>query len=424
MAVGASIVGPVYQRPASRADGRVNGHGVRRVVERVAEVLVRNAIDARIQDVANVGGLLSFRVRVDGASKVMYQRAVGLGPVLSNAVGRPVSWVQSADGLWEFSVILNVQKVVTIADLVRAGGLRMSNAVPIGLTPFGRAVGVELGRHFLVTGSTGCGKTEVLCTFLTMMALQDNGAGRVRWLILDAKRESKLAVFAGCRELLHPPVLADDVEAGQVLRWVADYEIPRRYGLDVAQRECEPMLVVVIDEAIEVAAGSPVARARIEQIVRLGREARVMLIASYQYVRDAPDVFANIPLRLTGKVAGASAAYVNAAQARTGANELLMPGHFVLTLGGYSLRVIAAKAEAEVIADLPRGGAAAIDFAAYGLDEELDEDRARRDITSEMLEWYRNGGTVRGFKQRFGAGTTFAMRVRREALGMEGGDEG
>lgn len=404
--------------------GRDVSRIAQRITARVCEAFVRNAIDARIVKSRVVGGVLSLQIQVDGQGRQMYQRALNMGGVLSNVLRRQVAYGVGVSGLLELSTVLDVQTVKVPEVHASAAGLpRDVRCVPIALTPWGRSIGPDLRQdHLLIVGATGSGKTEALRTLLYMMVKRDPEAKGFRLLIADMKHETKLKAFGAIPHLLHPIVSGNPEEVARLLRWCV-VEVRRRYGLPIERRKSEPVLVLVVDEAISVIEDCPGGREALRELVQMGREANVTVILSLQYAKGVPEMFSNIMLRLVGRVAGSMAAYVNSASAGTGASELLGPGHFILTAGSAFYRCIVALVSDSELASMPVAQVPKLDFIGVGVDavvEPVGAGRPSREISDDMLDHFRDGGTVAQFRTRFAAGSSVAKKAREVALGGNG----
>jgi S-DNA-T family DNA segregation ATPase FtsK/SpoIIIE len=184
--------------------------------------------------------------------------------------------------------------------------------------------------HVLVAGTTGSGKTVLLRTMATSLAV-GNRATAVRLVVMDPKGRS----FPGMESVPHlaRPVLvsADDaMEAlGSLVRLM---EIRDRDG------EQGPRVIVIIDELADlIMQGETRALQGITRLVQRGREAGIHVVAATQYPSAAilsGLMRANFPLRLVGKVVSADDARVASGRGGTDAHLLMGRGDFVAVRGG------------------------------------------------------------------------------------------
>ncbi len=182
---------------------------------------------------------------------------------------------------------------------------------------------------------------------------------------MDGKGGAAWWGFDRAAHLAHP-VIGDPREAVAALTWCV-VELDRRK----TDERCCPELFVIVDEVRELldVAGEPVAEA-IRRIAALGRELVIHIIVATQHaLTDAVGgsvAKANFPLRLTGHVADANAAYVATGIKRSAAETLQGNGDFLLTVGGASHRLQIALVGNREFGRLPRVDATPrLDFGDY-----------------------------------------------------------
>ncbi len=228
--------------------------------------------------------------------------------------------------------------------------------VALGQTATGTPVHVNLAGnrtcHALVSGMTGSGKT-VTEQLIAWTLATDNDPHNVNLLLLDGKGGTAWWGFEREAHLAHP-VIGDPREATAALTWCV-------MELDKRKRDQRrlPRLFVVVDEIRELldVGGEPVAEA-VRRIAALGRELGVHVILATQHpLVDALGgsiAKANLPLRLTGRVADANAAYVATGVKCTGAETLQGNGDFLLTVAGEVHRLQIAMVGNRELGRLPR----------------------------------------------------------------------
>ena len=187
--------------------------------------------------------------------------------------------------------------------------------------------------HMLITGMTGAGKTALLRTLLTSLAMH-NLQNQVQLILLQPRGRGLSALAA------LPHVLGDVAQGSEAvvetLRWLAA-EMERRTRV----RLSAPLLVVAIDELDALVQGEgSTAEVLLTRLLHQGREAGIHLIAS------APE---SGTLRLSAALSGGflcrlagagSAPELLASGARSNAAliaELEGHGDFVLSVGGVTL---------------------------------------------------------------------------------------
>jgi S-DNA-T family DNA segregation ATPase FtsK/SpoIIIE len=184
--------------------------------------------------------------------------------------------------------------------------------LPIGLDPHGRPVELDLkesaeggmGPHGLVIGATGSGKSELLRTLVTGLAVT-HSSETLNLALIDFKGG---ATFAGMAELPHTCAvitnLSDDLTLvdrmadainGEVLRRqellrsagnfasVRDYERAREGGADLAPL---PSLLLIIDEFSELLSSRPEFIDLFVMIGRLGRSLAIHLLLASQRLEE------------------------------------------------------------------------------------------------------------------------------------------
>ncbi|HSX68334.1 FtsK/SpoIIIE domain-containing protein [Nocardioides sp.] len=177
-------------------------------------------------------------------------------------------------------------------------GPREPLRVPIGTDPAGGAVHLDLrepaagghGPHGLLIGATGSGKSELLRTLVTGLAVR-HAPEEVTFLLVDFKGG---ATFAGLAELPHTSGLItnlvddlalvdrmQDALAGELTR---RQEVLRAAGRSSARELGDelPTLVVVVDEFTELLAARPDLAELFAGIGRVGRSLGVHLLLASQ----------------------------------------------------------------------------------------------------------------------------------------------
>jgi S-DNA-T family DNA segregation ATPase FtsK/SpoIIIE len=184
--------------------------------------------------------------------------------------------------------------------------------IPLGINPEGRPVEIDLkesaeggmGPHGLVIGATGSGKSELLRTLVTGLAVT-HSSEKLNLALIDFKGG---ATFAGMTELPHTCAvitnLSDDLALvdrmadainGEVLRRqellhssgnyasVRDYERARDGGADLRPL---PSLLVIIDEFSELLSSRPEFIDLFVTIGRLGRSLGIHLLLASQRLEE------------------------------------------------------------------------------------------------------------------------------------------
>jgi S-DNA-T family DNA segregation ATPase FtsK/SpoIIIE len=212
--------------------------------------------------------------------------------------------------------------------------------------------------HVLVAGTTGSGKTALIRSIVTSLALRHRPS-QIGFVLIDPKGRA-FGSLAGLPHLLRP-VLREPEDIGQVLQRLVQVMLQRdRDGCAIAGAgECgSPRVVVVIDELADLlmTTASDTQQA-ITRLVQRGRSAGIHIIACTQ--KPASRVVgslakANFPVRLVGRVTSPEDAKVATGYAGTGAERLQGPGDFVAVNGGQITRFQAAFISSRELVDVMR----------------------------------------------------------------------
>lgn len=179
--------------------------------------------------------------------------------------------------------------------------------VPLGVGETGPVlIDLAMAPHALVAGATGAGKSELLISWILLMAAT-RPPDRLHFVLIDFKGGATATVLTG---LPHVVDTVSDLDAAGARRVVTSLraELRRREeflarggGRDIADADGSlPRLVVVVDEFRALTDDIP---ETLEQLVRLaaqGRSLGVHLVLATQRPGGAvtPEIRANVPLRL------------------------------------------------------------------------------------------------------------------------------
>ena len=173
------------------------------------------------------------------------------------------------------------------------------------------------GVHGMVAGSTGSGKSELLISLITGMAITYDPS-MLNFVLVDYKGGG---AFKGFEELPHCVDIITNLEGEGVTRMFTaiQSEMERRQALNVntetkniveyrqkglhQTREPYPFLFIIIDEFAEMIAARPEFKTQLESITRVGRAQGVSLILAAQRPSGITDQMrSNIKFRICLRV--------------------------------------------------------------------------------------------------------------------------
>ncbi|HST46860.1 FtsK/SpoIIIE domain-containing protein [Jatrophihabitans sp.] len=189
-------------------------------------------------------------------------------------------------------------------------------ATPIGLTVAGPLEFdlVRDGPHLLVAGATGAGKSELLRSFVTGLALR-HPPDDIAFVLIDYKGG---AAFGGCAEFPHVVGLVTDLDGHLTSRALAslDAEIRRReitlaeagvaefedyQRLPETRQRRLARLILVVDEFAHLAAELPTFLSGLVAVAQRGRSLGLHLVLATQ--RPAGVVSAQIKANVSARIA-------------------------------------------------------------------------------------------------------------------------
>lgn len=381
------------------------------------QTLTRHSIVYHMIDKTRGPQVFTFRLRL--ADSADLSRTLSLSEQL--ALTMSVSSVRVARhlGLVDIEVALPrlFHRPLPVAALQRKG----KTWIALGQTSTGTPVHVNLSGnrtcHALISGMTGSGKT-IAEQLIAWTLAADNEPSDVNLLLVDGKGGPAWWSFDRAVHLAHP-VIGDPNEAVAALTWCVT-ELDRRK----VNGQRMPHLFVIVDEVRELLdiGGELVAEA-IRRVAALGRELGIHLVVATQHALiDAVGgsiAKANLPLRLTGHVADANAAYVATGVKNSGAENLLGNGDFLLTVAGGVHRLQIAMIGNRELGRLPRAeNTPRLDFGDYDparVLEVIDKPRADPMEPEHVAVALTTNKGINWLSRRLGIGNTKATRVKEFA---------
>jgi S-DNA-T family DNA segregation ATPase FtsK/SpoIIIE len=324
-----------YKAPARVTGGNVTPRWIQFLLQPAPGIKV-NKVEALSREIALALGAPTARVRTDGgAVKVEVPRA---DP-------QPV-------------------KLLPLCARLPQARIPFGTAV-LGLADDGAPLLVRLPSpdvaHVLVAGTTGSGKSALVQTMITSLALMHHRR-QLQFVLIDPKGRA-FDALAGLPHLLKPIVTQPDQACDSLAEMVRLMEIRDQ------TRASDPHIVIVIDELADLvqSAGSAVLDL-LARLVQRGREAGLHVIGATQKPSSAvlgSIIKANFPVRLVGRVTSTEDARVASGIAGSGAEKLTGRGDFIAVTGPGTIRFQAAYISptdlAEVTRDL-RGGQSGSDI--------------------------------------------------------------
>ncbi len=322
-------------------------------------------------------------------------------------------------------LLLEIAKPAAERGVLAAGRLEQlapptPTSVALGIGVHGRVVWHDLATeghaHTVIGGTTGSGKTVLLKWLLYRLCTQ-NTPEQLRLLVMDPKG-FELREFRQSAHLLHP-VETHPLQCVRLLQWVTE-EVQRR--AQTGSRT--PRLVVVVEEVADLTAQNRDIVGQLERIAQMGRALGVHLVATTQQPGSAAlgRALVNFPARLLGRVSSTTLTYGAAGRGRTGAEDLLGHGDFLLLAAGEQTRLQAPLADGRQWRLLPRvHQVATLDEQLPTLVEFGDRSRdprggrGRRELReadyARMEAAVAGGATAADIQGTFGVGWTRAARI-------------
>lgn len=282
-------------------------------------------------------------------------------PTLTRAVATRLAGIRDATpdvdsgSIPERAALLDVCRTTgldaTDADDV-ADGWRMaprSTTVPLGLSGDG-TLRIDLatdGPHGLIAGTTGAGKSELLQSLVTSLALV-NRPDEMVFVLVDYKGG---AAFQDCAGLPHTVGLVTDLDAHLTARALTSLgaEVRRREQLlgevgakDIEDYQCIsgvpplPRLVLVIDEFRVLAEEMPDFIAGLVRLAAVGRSLGIHLVLATQRPAGvvSADIRANVNLRIALRVRDSADSQDVIDTADAARIPAVLPGRAIVRTGG------------------------------------------------------------------------------------------
>lgn len=205
--------------------------------------------------------------------------------------------------------------------------------------------------HVLVSGTTGSGKTVLLQTMITSMAMS-NSPDDLSMLLVDPKRHA-FGCFSGLPHLVRP-VISEIEDVNELLCSVVRL-MERRSVSDAGS----PAVVVFIDELADLLMmGGKGVMHSLTRLTQRGREVGIHIVAATQKPAAAvlgPLIKSNFPVRLVGRVTSVEDARTATGWSGTGAERLTGRGDFLAVAEGRVIRFQVAHVDVDEIGGVVAG---------------------------------------------------------------------
>lgn len=184
--------------------------------------------------------------------------------------------------------------------------------------------------HLLIAGTTGCGKTELLKTFvISLMRFSDSD-----FIIIDPKGAD--FGWLNGSDKLRFPVQTDMQKVFVQIRWL----------VDLMEKGPSKRTIIIIDELADVLmVGGKTVLQDLSRLLQRGRSVGIHVVAATQ--KPLTQIVgsltkSNFPVRCVGKVTSRMDSSVASGIPGMGAEKLLGKGDFLLIYNGESIRFQAA----------------------------------------------------------------------------------
>jgi len=204
--------------------------------------------------------------------------------------------------------------------------------------------------HMLVAGATGSGKTELMRAILLSLAAT-NRRHKLQFALIDPKSRG-FGPLAFLPHLMAP--IATNVRSAVELLQRLVAEMDRRDSLRISS----PHIVIAVDEVVDlIMTGGKAVEDALVRLAQRGREAGLHLVLGAQKPSSAllgPNLKANLPVRLVGRVGSVEDARVATGVSGSGAEKLSGQGDFIAVSGGEVIHFQAAFVSGEDLGQFQR----------------------------------------------------------------------
>jgi S-DNA-T family DNA segregation ATPase FtsK/SpoIIIE len=307
----------------------------------IEAVLARHKVSGRVEGGTVTPRFIRFQVVTQMGTKV--NKVAALAEEIALALGMREARVYRQGGGINVEVPLAKAEPVRLLPLCQRLQTVPAATAVLGVEGTGTPLLLRLTApdvaHILVAGTTGSGKTALVRTLLTSLAMH-NRQGELQLILIDPKGGRGFGPLTKLPHVLGE-MTTTGPEAIARLRWLV-HEMERRDHAQVSR----PVLVVAVDELADLLqTGGREVEALLTRLSQRGREAGIHLVAATQKPTAAligAAMKANFPVRLVGAVASRDEARYASGITDSGAEKLEGKGDFLLVTKGEQVRFQAA----------------------------------------------------------------------------------
>ncbi len=307
----------------------------------IEAVLARHKVSGRVEGGTVTPRFIRFQVVTQMGTKV--NKVASLAEEIALALGMREARVYRQGGGINVEVPLAKAEPVRLLPLCQRLQTVPSATAVLGVEGSGTPLLLRLTSpdvaHILVAGTTGSGKTALVRTLLTSLAMH-NRQGELQLVLIDPKGGRGFGPLTKLPHVLGE-MTTNAPDAIVRLRWLVE-EMERRDREKISR----PVLVVAVDELADLLqTGGREVEALLTRLSQRGREAGIHLVAATQKPTAAligAAMKANFPVRLVGAVASRDEARFASGITDSGAEKLEGKGDFLLVTKGEQVRFQAA----------------------------------------------------------------------------------
>lgn len=321
--------------------------------DRIEAVLASHKIPVRVH-----GGVISpawVRFHFTAAPTAKVSRIRNLAEEIALALGTSTVRIARDGDVMAIEIPRTDPQPIRLVPLMRKV-MAQSGVSPVtaclGLAQDGRPLLLRLPSpnvaHMLVAGATGSGKTELMRAILFSLAAT-NRQHKLQFALIDPKARG-FAPLAFLPHLMAPIATMVPAAVDLLERLIAEMDRRDAHGIS------SPRIVIAVDEVVDLLmTGGKRVEMALTRIAQRGREAGLHLILGAQKPSSSalgPNLKANLPIRLVGRVGSVEDARVATGVSASGAEKLSGQGDFLAVSGGETFHFQSAFVSSDDLAEL------------------------------------------------------------------------